>query len=133
MEVTLEALTEGYSRIITTGHYQVFLFLVITDIVTGFVKGIVNKEANSTKGLLGVVKHLLVVFVVLTATPYLVVLELKWVAIPFIWSFIASYEISAVENWVQIGLPMPEFVKHFFEKLHRTTNEINMKDVKFNF
>lgn len=130
LEYTLEQVAEAYSRIANVGIYHIFIGLVIFDIITGIVKGFANKEANSTKGLLGVVKHMLVVVLVLTVAPYLVLLGLQPVAISFIGFFIAQYGISAVENWIQIGLPMPETVKQFFEKVNRKTSEIDMSQVK---
>lgn len=130
LEYTLDQVVEAYSRIANAGIYHIFLYLVIFDIITGIVKGFANKEANSTKGLLGVIKHLLVVVLVLTVALYLVLLGLQPMAISFIGFFIAQYGISAVENWVQIGLPMPTMVKKFFEKVNRETNEIDISQVK---
>lgn len=130
LEYTVDQLKEAYGQIASVGIYHIFLGLVIFDIVTGIVKGFVNKEANSTKGLLGVIKHMLVVVLVLTVVPYLVMLGLQPVAISFIGFFIAQYGISAVENWVQIGLPMPTMVKKYFEKINRETNEIDISQLK---
>ena len=69
------------------GIYHIFIGLVIFDILTGIVKGFVNKEANSTKGLIGVIKHMLVVLLVLTVAPYLVLLGLQPVSFSFICFF----------------------------------------------
>lgn len=130
LEIQFDQLKLAYGSIANTMIYQVFIALVVFDIITGTLKGFINKEANSTKGLLGLVKHLLILLMVLIVTPYLVMLELQWLASAFIVFFIAQYGISAVENWVQIGLPMPEYVKQFFEKLQRESNEIDISKVK---
>ena len=67
---------------------------------------------------------------VLTVTPYLVMLKQVLIADSFIIFFISQYGISFVENWGQIGLPMPAFVRQFFEKINRDKEEIDLKDVK---
>ncbi|HFI0186770.1 TPA: phage holin family protein [Streptococcus suis] len=96
-----------------------FSILICLDIISGLVKGVVNKRANSTKGLLGIVKHFLVVLLVYTFYPYLVLLGAKPLAIAFVAFFIGVYGISVVENYGQLGLPMPVFLKNYFEKLRR--------------
>ena len=52
------------------------------------------------------------------------------IADSFIVFFISQYGISFVENWGQIGLPMPDFVRQFFEKINRDKEVIKMEDVK---
>ena len=130
IQVSLDEYFEAFKEITQIPIYHIFIGLVIADIVTGTVKGFVNKQANSTKGLLGILKHLLVVILVLTVTPYLVMLKQVLIADSFIVFFISQYGISFVENWGQIGLPMPNFVRQFFEKINRDKEEINLKDVK---
>lgn len=114
----------------STNQFQIqfFLFLVILDILTGFIKGFATQKANSTKGLIGILKHLLVVVVNLIVYPFLNLLGEDIVATSFISFFIASYGISVVENWGQIGLPMPKFVKKYFEKLHREQEGEDIND-----
>ncbi|HHK0705490.1 TPA: phage holin family protein, partial [Streptococcus pyogenes] len=40
------------------------------------------------------------------------------------------YGISIVENWGQLGLPMPSFVRSFFEKLKRDTDQFDIATIK---
>ena len=122
LEVSIEQFFQAFKHITQVPIYHIFIGLVIADVVTGTIKGFVNKQANSTKGLLGVVKHLLVLILVLTVTPYLVMLGVSPMAFSFIGFFIAQYGISAVENWVQIGLPMHPKVSQYFEKINRETS-----------
>ena len=130
IQVSLDQYFEAFKEITQVPIYHIFIGLVIADIVTGTVKGFVNKQANSTKGLLGILKHLMVVILVLTVTPYLVMLKQVLIADSFIIFFISQYGISFVENWGQIGLPMPSFVRQYFEKINRDKEEIKMEDVK---
>jgi len=130
LHVSLDQYFEAFKEITQIPIYHIFIGLVIADVVTGTVKGFINKQANSTKGLLGVLKHLMVVILVLTVTPYLVMLNQVLIADSFIIFFISQYGISFVENWGQIGLPIPDFVRQFFEKINRDKEVIKMEDVK---
>lgn len=96
---------------------QVFIWLVLFDIFTGISKGLVGKQGNSTKGLLGIVKHLLVVLLVIVAYPYMRVMGMSLTANAFVIFYIAVYGISVTENLGQLGLPLPKFVIERLEKL----------------
>ena len=96
---------------------QVFIWLVLFDVFTGISKGLAGKQGNSTKGLLGVVKHLLVVLLVIVAYPYMKVMGMSLTANAFVIFYIAVYGISVTENLGQLGLPLPKFVIERLEKL----------------
>lgn len=96
---------------------QVFIWLVLFDVFTGISKGLAGKQGNSTKGLLGVVKHLLVVLLVIVAYPYMRVMGMSLTANAFVIFYIAVYGISVTENLGQLGLPLPKFVIERLEKL----------------
>lgn len=117
-----------FRSLLSNLYIQIFVWIVIADIVTGICKGIFVKEANSTKGLMGIVKHLLVVGLVLIAYPYLKIMGFEGVATAFVFSYIAVYGISVIENLGQLGIPVPEFVKNRFSKLKETAE--NNGDVK---
>lgn len=112
-----------FSNLIHNAHIQIFVWVVLFDILTGLCKGIFVKEANSTKGLLGVVKHLLVTMLILVAYPYLKILGFETIATTFVWFYIAMYGISITENFGQLGLPIPDWVKERLSKLQDTTNK----------
>lgn len=58
------------------------------------------------------------------------ILQLEPVAQSFILFFIAQHGISVVENWGQLGLPLPNMIAKYFDKLNRETNEIDLTKVK---
>lgn len=103
--------------------FQVFMWLIIFDILTGIAKGFVVKDSNSTKGLAGLIKHLLVVLLVLTAIPYLNLAGLNTVSEWFLGFFAVVYAISLIENWGQLGLPLPKWIKNAFTKLKEELDE----------
>ena len=96
---------------------QIFILLVLFDVFTGISKGLAGKQGNSTKGLLGLVKHLLVVLLVIVAYPYMKVMGMSLTANTFVIFYIAVYGISVTENLGQLGLPLPKFVIDRLEKL----------------
>ncbi|ALF02724.1 holin [Streptococcus phage A25] len=130
MIIDLSNLAHLFSDLTKTLEIHIFTIFVCFDIFTGLVKGITNKKANSTKGLSGIIKHFLVVLLVYTVYPYLILLGAKAVAVAFVLFFIAAYGISIIENWGQLGLPMPSFVKMFFEKLKRDTDQFDIATIK---
>lgn len=132
MIIDLATLRELFANLTQTLEIHIFTIFVIFDVVTGLAKGFSNKKANSTKGLHGIIKHFLVVLLVYTVYPYLVILGAKPVAVSFVISFIAAYGISILENWGQLGLPMPGYVRSFFEKLKRDTDVFDIATVKIN-
>lgn len=123
-------LAEVLTAMLKTWEIHVFSILIVLDIASGFVKGFYNKKANSTKGLLGIVKHFLVVLLVYTFYPYLVLLGAKPLAFAFVAFFIGAYGISVMENYGQLGLPMPNFLRLYFEKLKRAGDRGTTIDIK---
>ncbi len=87
-----QALIAEFKNLISNGFIQVFVWIVLGDIATGICKGIYREEGNSTKGLPGLIKHLLVVCLVIVTYPYLKIMGFSSIADGFIlhcclWSF----------------------------------------------
>ncbi|EAA0051933.1 phage holin family protein [Listeria monocytogenes] len=117
------ALLHQFQLLLNDLFVQVFMFSVLFDIATGMAKGIAGKQGNSTKGLLGIVKHMLITILVLIAYPYMKLLHLDTLAISFISFYILAYGISIMENWGQLGLPLPSFIKDHLEKLKNLSDK----------
>ena len=88
-----------------------FVWIVLGDIATGICKGIYREEGNSTKGLPGLIKHLLVVCLVIVTYPYLKIMGFSSIADGFVLFYIAVYGLSITENLGQLGVPLPSWVK----------------------
>lgn len=50
------------------------------------------------------------------------ILGFETIATTFVWFYIAMYGISITENFGQLGLPIPDWVKERLSKLQDTTN-----------
>ena len=112
----LKLLSE-FRHLLNNAFIQILVLIVLFDILTGMVNGLKGKKGNSTKGLLGVVKHLLVVLLVVVAYPYMRIMGMSLTANAFVIFYIAVYGISVTENLGQLGLPLPKFVIERLEKL----------------
>lgn len=80
-----------FRHLLDNAFIQILVWVVLFDILTGMVKGLKGKQGNSTKGLLGLIKHLLVVILIVTAYPYFSLLGLQPYANTFVLFYIASY------------------------------------------
>lgn len=96
--------------------YVYLLFIVvIIDIFTGFAKAFLSnneeKKLDSSVGLKGLMKHVLVIILVLTFHIYCSIFQLISYSQIFISFYIANYGISIMENLGDMGIPVPEFIK----------------------
>lgn len=94
-----------------------FVWCVIIDVVTGYIRSAFVRKTNSTKGLFGLVKHTVVLVSIISIYPYLISLGFDWLAQTMVWGFIINYLTSIVENWGEMGLYLPPQVKDFLVKL----------------
>lgn len=104
-----------------------FVLAVTFDIITGFIKSIVTKGTNSTKGLDGLIKHSLLMIIALTAYPVAEAAGFKIVGDMFITSYAVIYVVSIIENLGQMGIPIPAPIKKYIYKL---SDEYNKEDIK---
>lgn len=94
-----------------------FVWCVIIDVVTGYIRSAFVRKTNSTKGLFGLIKHTVVLVSIISIYPYLISLGFDWLAQTLVWGFIINYLTSIVENWGEMGLYLPPQIKKFLVKL----------------
>lgn len=98
--------------------FLILLTVIVIDYITGLCRAIINKKLNSMVGIKGIIKkigYLLIVAVSvvidsMTNTPNVV----RSLVINF---FIVNEIISIVENWGQMGLPLPDKLLQVLEQL----------------
>ena len=101
----------------------IYTWAVFIDLGTGFVKSLIRKSTNSTKGLSGLLKHALLLIAILTLYPMFDLIGMGGMGDTFLIFYILFYLVSIVENWGQIGLPVPKWVKRYLYKLSDEYNE----------
>lgn len=107
-----------------------FVWVVIIDIVTGFAKSVITHRTTSSKGTAGLIKHGILLLVTLTLYPMLELNRMKNAADTFVGFYIMFYAVSIVENWGQMGLPVPEWLKKYIYKLSDQYKEEQHENTK---
>ncbi|MDU3035145.1 MAG: phage holin family protein [Enterococcus faecalis] len=96
---------------------DVFLFLIIVDFITGWIKAIATKELSSRIGMLGIAKKVTMLFVVAVAVRVEKVvgnnLPIREMVLIF---YIANEGLSFFEN-IATFIPMPKKLKELFIQL----------------
>ncbi|MCC4352318.1 phage holin family protein [Limosilactobacillus reuteri] len=110
-----------------------FVWVVIIDIVTGFAKSVITHHTTSSKGTAGLIKHGILLLVILTLYPMLELNGMKNAADTFIGFYIMFYAVSIVENWGQMGLPVPEWLKKYIYKLSDQYKEEQHEHTKHHY
>lgn len=94
-----------------------FVWVVIIDIITGFARSLVAHHTTSSKGTSGLIKHGVLLLVMLTLYPMLDANGMKSAADTFVTFYVLFYAVSIIENWGQMGLPLPDWLKKYIYKL----------------
>ena len=96
---------------------DVFLFLIIVDFITGWIKAIATKELSSRIGMLGIAKKVTMLYVVAVAVRVEKVvgnnLPIREMVLIF---YIANEGLSFFEN-IATFIPMPKKLKELFIQL----------------
>ncbi|HAP5373336.1 phage holin family protein [Enterococcus faecalis] len=96
---------------------DVFLFLIIVDFITGWIKAIATKELSSRIGMLGIAKKVTMLFLVAVAVRVEKVvgnnLPIREMVLIF---YIANEGLSFFEN-IATFIPMPKKLKELFIQL----------------
>ena len=96
---------------------DVFLFLIIVDFITGWIKAIATKELSSRIGMLGIAEKVTMLFVVAVAVRVEKVvgnnLPIREMVLIF---YIANEGLSFFEN-IATFIPMPKKLKELFIQL----------------
>ncbi len=93
-----------------TLELKLLLSLTVFDILTGIVKSAIKGKLSSSIGLIGLLKHTLVMVTMVTVTMYAPIYGVEDFAKLLVSFYCLQYAISIIENWVGIGLPVPKFL-----------------------
>lgn len=130
MEITTESLITAIKHLFTNAYMHILFWLIVIDVASGILKAFKKKKYNSTVGINGLLRHMLVLFALGIAYTYSEILGVEKVFSGIVIFFIANYGISIIENWDELGLPLPSWVKVYFEKIIKNENEKGAVDVR---
>ena len=123
-----ELYLEHFAKLIDNPVFFAFFLIVITDILTGFLKSLVNKKTESGKGIGGLIKHSTLLLVVCMLYPFCDIYGAGGMADTLLIFYILFYGISIIENLGQMGIPIPEWLKKYIYKLSDEYNKGDAKD-----
>lgn len=95
------------------------LIIIGIDYITGVLKAIYKKNLNCITNLKGVLKKIGYLLIVILATVIdgLILDDSMALRSLVLYFFIANESISVVDNWGEIGLPLPEKLKSVLKKM----------------
>lgn len=112
-----ELYLEHFVKLIDNPVFFAFFLIVITDILTGFLKSLIAKNTTSSKGIIGLIKHSTLLLIASVLYPYLDVYGAGGMADTLLVFYILFYAISIVENLGEMGIPVPVWLKKYIYKL----------------
>lgn len=108
---------EHFVKLIDNPVFFAFFLIVITDILTGFLKSLIAKNTTSSKGISGLIKHSTLLLIASVLYPYLDIYGAGGMADTLLVFYILFYAISIVENLGEMGIPVPMWLKKYIYKL----------------
>lgn len=108
---------EHFVKLIDNPVFFAFFLIVITDILTGFLKSLIAKNTTSSKGISGLIKHSTLLLIASVLYPYLDIYGAGGMADTLLVFYILFYAISIVENLGEMGIPVPVWLKKYIYKL----------------
>src|SRR5699024_8389394 len=100
-----QLMMDGYYKLIDNKLIFLLFIVIMLDICTGLYKSMVQKNTkgkpHSTKGIIGVLKHMTVFFSIVVIYPYFDIQGFSVYVDSFILTVISTYVISIAENWGQ--------------------------------
>lgn len=108
---------EHFEKLIDNPVFFAFFLIILADIVTGFLKSLVNKKTTSSKGIGGLIKHSTLLLVVCMLYPFCDIYGASGMADTLLIFYILFYAISITENLGQMGIPIPTWLKKYIYKL----------------
>lgn len=112
-----ELYLEHFVKLIDNPVFFAFFLIVITDILTGFLKSLIAKNTTSSKGISGLIKHSTLLLIASVSYPYLDIYGAGGMADTLLVFYILFYAISIVENLGEMGIPVPTWLKKYIYKL----------------
>ena len=116
-----QLMMNGYYKLIDNKLIFLLFIAIMLDIGTGLLKSLVKKSTqgkpHSTKGIIGVLKHMTVFFSIVVIYPYFDIQGLGVYVDSFVLAVISTYVISIAENWGQTKLPGYQHLSKYLAKL----------------
>lgn len=111
------SMADFFNRGWTSLTYLTLVVLVFANLILWFKRAIALKKFNSTIGLAGITKHVMVLIIPMMLYPFVDWMGYSTVADAAIAFLALSEGGSVLENWIALGMPFrPEWRQFFDEK-----------------
>lgn len=134
-KITIEVLRTQVQDVFTSPLYHILLWLIIFDIISGYIKAFKTKSFDSKISTNGWLKHGFVVMMMTIIGAYARALDSVMVSQVVCFGFISSYGLSLLENLDAIGVPYPESFKKYFKQMRNNNEKVEVLkngDIKIN-
>jgi len=128
-KITIELLKLQIHDVFTSPLYHILLWLIIFDIMSGYMKAFKTKSFDSKISTNGWLKHGFVVIMITVIGAYARALGSVPISQVVCMGFISSYGMSLLENLDAIGVPYPESFRKFFKQM-QDKDKVEMRDGK---
>ena len=109
--------------------FWIFISVIVIDILTGKAKALKYHVLDSSVGLNGTLKHVVVIVIVVTISIFSRVAGVPEFPIGVKLFFVFEYVTSIIENLDVLGIPLPSFVTQYFNRIQSEYNyKYNVKD-----
>ena len=120
-------------KVLSSDYFFITVILIFFDFLTGVLKSIKLKKTNSSIGLSGLIKHigvLLSIIIIIGIYYFNENIYTNFSLYTFVVFLYYFYALSIVENLVEIGVPIPNFIKNRFFIIKITSNLTNFIRIK---
>ena len=118
-DLVLQDLLEHLKNLSYSPYIHFFVWLMVLDIITGYIKAFKTKRFDSKIGTMGLIRHFVVFTVIMLVAMYSRALGVRPFGIGWTMFFIANYLGSVLENWESIGWAFPEFLKPYINQIKK--------------
>lgn len=105
--------------------FKCLLIVIFLDYITGIFKALYNKNLSSKECLRGIIKKFgyLLITILATVGSRIIGDETMAIRTLVIYFFIGNEAISILENWAELGLPLPKKLYTVFSNLKEEKND----------
>lgn len=125
-KVTIEVLRLQVHDVFTSPLYHILLWLIVFDIISGYIKAFKTKSFDSKISTNGWLKHGFVVMMMTIIGAYARALDSVMVSQVVCLGFISSYGLSLLENLDAIGIPYPESFRKYFKQMQDKNEKVEI-------
>lgn len=130
MTVTGAMVLVSIKELTQTMTFWALISVIILDILSGKAKAMKHKVIDSTIGLNGILKHSVVLLMLIILGVFSRIAGFEQISLTIALFYILEYITSIMENLDALGVPLPEQVKIYFNRMRQQYDakvEVNNK------